>query len=513
MEWNGMIRCASAVIVFAATTSLLADSSSPRILSADLNSDGTLESIVGSDNRVTITDGATGAIIVRFEGDTPTDNFGAALLVLADHNGDGDSELLGSAPGANALYVIRSPWMSPGTAFVSAARADAAVRVPDHDAAVSHFGEVLRTMFVVDGDSTLEIQVPASVTMTHGASMQRMYILSPSRGEMLVQFDPVIPTQDIPEVLGDVDSNAEVTIDDLTVIVENFSLPVPSRRSGDLNGDGVVGLDDLTEVVMEFGRRGYEPAPTNNALLCDLGTAGTAWVTPRAASLFELTLTQIDATTEIALGTEPAPGYFPPGFWLEDCGARILECAADGRVQNALRALWWECDIDHCIPHVTITCKPCPLNPGANLIRAGTTLPVCRSTRSASVTLCSNGPDLCATLAHELMHVAQMCSHGLFRDDVECAVVADWYFNPFNQFCMEFEAHRISGLCEPSLQENLVQCCGHLCNVYRDGLGWRIVPDAAACTEWCGMYAENCCQDGEWRTTEAACPLLTGTTP
>jgi hypothetical protein len=76
-------------------------------------------------------------------------------------------------------------------------------------------------MFDVDGDSTLDIQVPASVTMTHGASMQRMYILSQSRGEVLVQFDPVIPTQDIPEVLGDVDSNAEVTIDDLTVIVEN----------------------------------------------------------------------------------------------------------------------------------------------------------------------------------------------------------------------------------------------------------------------------------------------------
>ncbi len=165
-----------------------AQSIPPLVLNANLNLDGVCEAITAEANQVTVMNGATMSPLVRIRGDALEDGFGSAVLVIPDSNGDGEPELLIAAPsafgGRGAIYLFRSPWMSPCSEFVSAARADAVVRVPDEDVAVTMFGVGLREMFDIDGDAMSEVQVFARTVNAQGEPSVRVYIFSPSRAEV-----------------------------------------------------------------------------------------------------------------------------------------------------------------------------------------------------------------------------------------------------------------------------------------------------------------------------------------
>jgi hypothetical protein len=482
----------------------------PIVHTVDLNGDGVPDSIVAAGNELVVTSGATARTIVRFYGQAPEDEFGAVVLVVPDANGDGDPELLVAAPnafgGEGALYLFRSPWVEPCSDRVSAAAADLVLRVPDADSTVSRFAEGLQPMFDVDGDELGEIRVSARSVRTGGESSTRMYVFSPSRGQILVQFDPMVPSLAPPSVLGDVDADAEVTEADLLTVLENFAVATPTRESGDLDGDGAVGLSDLTEVITEMGRRGFEalepPQDAANAVLCDLGTAGPAWVTPRAPALLSLRMVASSTSNEPLLVTEPVPGYFPPGFWTSGCESLLDGCNADPRVREALRMLYQSCG-STAVP-VRVACLPvgpAPVDGFSNPARLDLDcLPPWRVTLYLDT---SNG-ELCRNLAHEIVHVAQYCEAGMLQDD--CNEVVRRLRHPLNQLCGELEAHRVAGLCDPSTGSDIVDCCEILCRAYRERWRWRLAGCENTCEACCTNHGLDCCDRGQWLCGVENCP-------
>lgn len=56
-----------------------------------------------------------------------------------------------------------------------------------------------------------------------------------------------------PPCPGDVNHDGVVNIDDLNIILTNWSDGVPPNAFGDLNGDGVVDIDDLNELLANWG--------------------------------------------------------------------------------------------------------------------------------------------------------------------------------------------------------------------------------------------------------------------
>ena len=481
----------------------------PIDLTVDLNGDGVPDSIVAAGNELVMTCGATARTIVRFYGQAPEDEFGAIVLVVPDVNGDGDPELLVAAPnafaGQGALYLFRSPWVAPCTEGVSAADADLVVRVPDADSTVSGFAENLHPMFDVDGDELGEIQISARTIRPGGESSTRIYVFSPSRGQVLVQFDPIVPSLAPPAVFGDVDADSEVTVADLVTVLENFAIATSTRKDGDLDGDGMVGLADLTEVVTELGRRGFEalepPQNASDAVLCDLGTAGPAWVTPRAPALLSLRMVASSTSDEPLLVMEPVPGYFPPGFSTSGCESLLDGCNDDPRVREALRMLYQSCG-SSAVP-VVVSCLR-----GGAAGPLGRLIPRCPSIRPrwAHILLDRLDSDLCGILAHEVVHVAQLCESGFFDEDVDCHEHSALWGHPLQRLCQELEAHRVSGLCDPTTGSDIVDCCGELCRAYRQEWGWRLAGCDDPCEACCTNHGLDCCDRGQWLCGVENCP-------
>lgn len=83
----------------------------------DLNGDGAHEVMVGAPNTwstsepgyVLVLDGATGAELMRIDGDNPADSFGNALDGIADVNGDGTPDLVIGAPQARSASQFNGP--------------------------------------------------------------------------------------------------------------------------------------------------------------------------------------------------------------------------------------------------------------------------------------------------------------------------------------------------------------------------------------------------------------------
>jgi hypothetical protein len=482
----------------------------PIDLTVDLNGDGVPDSIVAAGNELVMTCGATARTIVRFYGQAPEDEFGAIVLVVPDVNGDGDPELLVAAPnafaGQGALYLFRSPWVAPCTEGVSAADADLVVRVPDADSTVSGFAENLHPMFDVDGDELGEIQISARTIRPGGESSTRIYVFSPSRGQVLVQFDPIVPSLAPPAAFGDVDADSEVTVADLVTVLENFAIATSTRKDGDLDGDGMVGLADLTEVVTELGRRGFEalepPQNASDAVLCDLGTAGPAWVTPRAPALLSLRMVASSTSNEPLLVMEPVPGYFPPGFSTSGCESLLDGCNDDPRVREALRMLYQSCGSSA----VTVRVSCLPVGPApVNGFRRPARLKVsCFPPPRMQLCLDTSDDELCRNLAHEIVHVAQVCEAGFLQDD--CNEVVRRLLHPLNQLCQELEAHRVAGLCDPTTGSDIVDCCELLCRAYREEWGWRLAGCDNPCEACCTNHGLDCCDRGQWLCGVENCP-------
>jgi hypothetical protein len=513
----GSLSFLTSIIAFPASA-LAQDSLS---LAADLNGDGVPEIIIGSQSQggqlgqLTVFDGLTSTTIVRFQGESPADGFGSVALVIPDASGDGESELLVAAPnaigGAGALYLFHSPWISPCTDLVSAAHADVVVRVPSADPVVHDFGGMLRLMFDVDSDGFGEVQVSARTMDAQGRASVRMYIFSPSRGEVLVQFDPIVATASVPEVSGDTNGDAEVTTADLLVILENFAIPVPTRRSGDLDGDGVVGLTDLTEVITEFGRRGYEaimpPPNAAGAVLCDLGTAGLAWVTPRASAKLRLRIVATPGSEEVAIETLPVPGYFPPDFYPLGNVWMLFGCVSDARVQQVLRRIVQSCPLNGPIFVNFCACGPHGTIQGAS----GATRFSCLSDigRAIEVMVCENAEDPCGVFAHELIHVVQYCEYGAFAGAHSCSTINAMLDDPRDHLCRELEAHQFFGACDGDPATDHATCCEILCILQAKYWGWRGDGCPNSCVDCCMNWGEACCVAGRWSCPESTiCPMF-----
>ena len=508
---RGSAIALAACAMFGSQVSALGQHEPPTPIghTVDLNGDGVPDSIVAAGNELVVTCSATARTIVRFYGQAPEDEFGAIVLVVPDVNGDGDPELLVAAPnafaGQGALYLFRSPWVAPCTEGVSAADADLVVRVPDADSTVSGFAETLHPMFDVDGDELGEIQISARTIRPGGESSTRIYVFSPSRGQVLVQFDPIVPSLAPPAVFGDVDADSEVTVADLVTVLENFAIATSTRKDGDLDGDGMVGLADLTEVVTELGRRGFEalepPQNASDAVLCDLGTAGPAWVTPRAPALLILRMVASSTSDEPLLVMEPVPGYFPSGFSTSECESLLDGCNDDPRVREALRMLYQSCG-SSAVP-VVVSCLR-----GGAAGPLGRLIPRCSSIRRrwAHILLDRLDSDLCGILAHEVVHVAQLCESGFFDEDVDCHEHSALWGHPLQRLCQELEAPRVSGLCDPTTGSDIVDCCGELCRAYRQEWGWRLAGCDDPCEACCTNHGLDCCDRGQWLCGVENCP-------
>jgi hypothetical protein len=127
---NRVARAALALLfALSLTASLAADPPQPLALTCDLNSDGVADVLTAAENQFTVTNGLTGTQLVHFQGEAPGDGFALVALVIPDANGDGEPELLVAAPnafaGAGAVYLFQSPWVSPCSDLVSAARCEA----------------------------------------------------------------------------------------------------------------------------------------------------------------------------------------------------------------------------------------------------------------------------------------------------------------------------------------------------------------------------------------------------
>ncbi len=396
--------------------------------------------------------------------------------------------------------------MSPCSEFVSASRADAVVRAPDADTSVTLFGGELREMFDIDGDVVGEVQISARTVNAQGESSVRVYIFSPSRAEVLVQFDPIFAQPEFPEVRGDVDANAEVTDADLGVVLDNFALQAPTRQAGDLDGDGNVGLADLTEVMTEFGCRGYRaiaaPLGSVETVRCDLGTAGVALVTPRASEIMRLVIVERAGFEEFEIGFVPLPNHYPPGFGFRGNLPLLMGCASDPRVQFALRRIWIDCPLE---PYITVNAREClPLE---SFPAPAVTIPNCVvHGRKIQIEVCTNAEDPCGLLAHELLHAAQFCALGFFESSTSCETLFGRVSDRYGYLCRELEANRFSGLCSGEPLVSHAECCERICFAYALALGWRGEGCSINCVDCCSQFANpidssplpHCCHQGEW---------------
>ncbi len=316
----------------------------------------------------------------------------------------------------------------------------------------------------------------------------------------------MVAQPEFPEVRGDVDANAEVTTADLAVVLDNFLLPVPTRQAGDLDGDGMVGLTDLTEVMTEFGRQGYAavtpPPGSVETVLCDLGTAGVASVTPRASELMRLVIAERAGFEEFEVEFVPLPGYYPPGFTFEGDLSFLTGCASDPRVQVALLRVMMDCPLQ---PNITVSATVCPeleIQPYWAM-----TFPERTSReRTIRIAVSTNAEDPCGLLAHELLHAAQFCALGFYESSISCPSFYARYRDRYGYLCRELEANRFAGLCvgEPPVSQS--ECCERICRAYAQALGWRGEGCSINCVDCCSQFASpsasspspQCCNSGEW---------------
>ncbi len=283
---------------------------------------------------------------------------------------------------------------------------------------------------------------------------------------------------------GDTGKDASVDGTDLTRVVEALGTATDGGAAeGDVTLDGAVDGADVALVVEEWGAQLYlEVDP-------DLGTCGPE--TSRIDAFGESVCVEVVARSVqgavLEFATTP---YDILRSAANPCGAKIAACLQDPEVFAALQRVVQRCSSPGSTAQVIgyIHCGPC----GENFF--GGIVAICGppGPSNFNITLCDNCPpeDVCRTLAHELVHVAQACEAGVFGPDCE-EFNRRWY-NKFGRICMELEAYQASGDCPAA-----TDCCDVAC---RGTAGsWR-GGGKARCIECCQALVEHgCCNSGVLR--------------
>lgn len=494
-------------LVAAAFISLAAQASDGRwVRVGDLSGHDIAESVWcdatadGGAGAVDVVDGATGGLIVRFTGE-PGAQFGAALAEVGDINGDGLADLLVGAPGQQRACFIDSPFADVAEQIVPTTRLNF-VLSPPTGTATTNFGSDVAGIHDLDGDEVPDLRVAAVVVDSSGTVSSQSFVFQSITGALIGIGRRAGVTISLEVAEGDTDRDVCVDSSDMLKVVEQLGAPAPNGATdGDVTLDGAVDGADVGLVLQTLGTRLYAP------IAIDPGTCATG--TYAVQALEETLCVEVIATStlaaEITIGIGQAGPFNPADIihpFPNECGEKIAACLADSRVIAAAQLVRTRCWPTGTPGTVIgkIYCSPCkePGEEGAGAI----TLPWCDGPRDrrVDVYLCDRATDPCLTLAHELFHVSQACSIGLFNPQQGCEELRRVWEDPQSTLCGELEAYHGTMDCRGTDPRD---CCAQACGSAFSSWRTRLGGCEACCQE---MVARGCCVEGMHRP---GCP--TGT--
>jgi hypothetical protein len=154
----------------------------------DLDGDGRGDLVVGASlsdakgsgaGSAYVYSGATGALLWTLRGEASGDAFGYAVADAGDVNGDGASDVLVGAPGADA------GGQNSGAAYVYSGADGSLLRLWNGTAAGDGFGNAVAGALNLDGDSSADVMVGAVGSDANGASSGEVRVLAGVDGSQL----------------------------------------------------------------------------------------------------------------------------------------------------------------------------------------------------------------------------------------------------------------------------------------------------------------------------------------
>lgn len=459
----------------------------------DFDDDGSVDDLVGDSasetepGKLEFRSGASGQVILQYQGREGGDRFGEAAIVIGDVNWDGIPDLLVGAPreGNGAAYVF------PGEVIACPVEVtvDEALLVLSPIEADFEFGFAVAALYDFDGDDTPDFRVAAKYLTPQQTIAYRTYIFSGYTGELLATVTGAGAFAALEPNDGDTDYDADVDDDDVDRVMRNMGRTGNlTRYDGDVNQDGVVDGADLSIVMAKHGFRAYDH--TTSGTGCDPACVTLSPAPPEEYCLcmVEEEEHEVGATVEFADGLASGGVIFTP--LPTPCGQTITDCLNHPVwgpiIQDALDLISERCC---CGPgsnpsafSFTVGCKDCP--PG---VPSGETKFKCDLFgRKIEVIICNNAANFCQTLAHELTHVSQACANDFYNS---CANFKRWARNQYHRMCAEIEAAQVAQQCHDAHS-----CCDFVCGTPQDpAIPWRNCPHS--CYDCC-MMSWGCCQNG-----------------
>ena len=463
--------------------------------SADLTGDGIREVIETAPDlnadagAVDVFDGATGNLIVRFVGPAGS-RFGWSCVTVPDLNGDGLAELLIGAPGAQRAYLAFGPFVDVADTEVDAARLNLVLEPPPGMSVVD-FGFDVGGLHDLDGDTLPDLRVAAMELAPSGQQRSVTLVFQGVTGALVGIGRRAAAAHTLETAPGDADKDVTVGGTDMTRVIETLGTATDGGAvEGDVTLDGAVDGADIAMVVEEWGTQLYlEVVP-------DLGACGDE--TYRIEAWGESVCVEVIATSTLAAELTVAVGQAAEIDPLEvihpldnDCGDSIKCCLEEQDIKIAVQLV-----VERCWPSVApnrvighIYCSPCTAEEEART--SGFTRVHCDNTgvKRVDITICARSSKFCQTLAHELVHLSQACSAGLFARD-DCGPFWQVWRDPRSEICTELEAYALETDCGAGPP---TECCAWACE--SASRSWRL--DQIACIHCCyQLFGEGCCDGG-----------------
>ncbi len=343
---------AAYVLLIIFSTPLSADDPPEEVVvseTEDLDDDSITDTIVASPEgpsqeepgEVYIYSGADGSLITTFVGRNDDDLFGYSVAPTGDYNGDGYVDVLIGAPndGAGIVFEFLGPFDGNSNYYLTTDLAEWWYSSPfpaDFD-----FGEKVGALTDIDGDGISDVRIRSWFIDDSGYEADRTYIISGATGNCRFVVTGNDPFDPWPEVIGDVDGDCDVDLDDIQVIENNLGISGPdlSIYSGDVNGDHVVDTVDLGIATSNLGENGYDPL-TNPP-----GGGGGGGGDPPTQWLYDCDDLYIGVPLNVHVLCDPFAnceawcGFsvrYEQGFHLDDLGLWVCDNYEDVSVIHAL---------------------------------------------------------------------------------------------------------------------------------------------------------------------------------